>query len=443
MSWVDIVIIALVVMFGGFGVWKGVQKSALALGAFLISFIIAFFLANVVSEGLLNVEAVRRFVFGDDVNGATGFSLYGWVLNSMSDTVPTEFLTKNFIEPILKVVTGYRGYTDTFTVQNGYALYLAFNMFSVIVGLALFLVIRGLLSIVTMIVKSFIPRKKSAGNRVGGLFVGFARGGIWALVLSVVVSVIGGFTFASGFNAIEKEFEESVIGKYVYQGAYGIKNGAFIPGDDMYARLVDKSGFAVKGGEEEEPDPLAGKKDELYIELYNLNYSSGDAYEKNEAGEIVFDESAIKFDGNAYVETGFDAAVKAITDYNAALAESIKSGSLDSIDATALDGYLTIRTDIYGEIYGGEDNLFGHLHNYMNAISEAKTTSSDASQEIVDIRNAALSEHYDAIVRHLNELKTLYAGFTLMTESETVGSLEIPTYPEKLTVEELIAAPAE
>ena len=75
MSWIDIAIIALVVLFGLAGVLKGVKKSALSLGAFLVAFVLAFFLANVVAEAFMGIEGVKNFVVGNGVGEGADCSL--------------------------------------------------------------------------------------------------------------------------------------------------------------------------------------------------------------------------------------------------------------------------------------------------------------------------------------------------------------------------------
>jgi uncharacterized membrane protein required for colicin V production len=91
----------------------------------------------------------------------------------------------------MEIIGKYPGYTDAFTVNNGLALYLAFMTFSTVVGIGIFLVARMLLMIVTMIIKSFIPKRKSAVNRLFGFVVGAARGAVWSLAFTLVFSVVG------------------------------------------------------------------------------------------------------------------------------------------------------------------------------------------------------------------------------------------------------------
>ena len=101
MSWVDIVIIALAVLFGTIGVLRGVQKSALSLGAFLVAFLVAFFLANTVAEGFLGLEAVRKFVMAPE-----GFSLFTWLRDNIPGTAGASesFIDVNFYRPVAAII---------------------------------------------------------------------------------------------------------------------------------------------------------------------------------------------------------------------------------------------------------------------------------------------------------------------------------------------------
>ena len=156
MSYVDIAVIALLVLFAGFGILTGVKKSALSLGAFLIAFLIAFFLAKPVAEGFLNIEGVRNFVLG-----TKGWSLYSW-LSSFSSAFGngSDFVNSHFYQPVINIISEFPGYTESFTIAQGQAIYYAFLIFSAIIGVGLYIVARILLCIATMIIKSFIGRQK-------------------------------------------------------------------------------------------------------------------------------------------------------------------------------------------------------------------------------------------------------------------------------------------
>ncbi len=424
MSWVDITILAVIALFAVFGVLRGVQKSALSLGAFLVAFVVAFFLSKVVAEALLNIEGIKAFVMGDG-----GWSLYTMLDKGIGSIEPSEFITKNFYEPVLERIGEFAGYNAEFTVADGTALYLAFVLYSGIVGVALFIIARLLLCIVTMIIKSYIPRKKSAGNRACGTLVGLARGAVWALVITFMFGFVGGFSFMGGIAKVETEYENSVVGKYFNSAAYGLRNKLYLPDANMFARIVDKSGLAVIEAEPEEPDPLDGKRNELFVQFMNLNYDSGSGYKIDpETGKIEMLDGPTPLDPAAFAESGFDTVVKAITEYNVKAAESITGDahSLATADATVLDAYkATLEDGVYVLLYGGDNPLFTVLTNYNNAIVRNKDLE---NAELIASENAKLAEQYAQITAILDSIKAKFGELGLI--SDAVGALSLPDYPD-------------
>ena len=415
MSIVDIVIIALVAMFIVFGIWKGVQRASLGLGAFLIAFVIAFFLAKVVAEALLGVDGIRSFVLGSD-----GWSLYTWLQKGIGSAEPSEFVVKNFYEPIMKIIGGFTGYTETFTPSDGLALYCAFLMFSAIVGVGVFLVARLVLCIPTMIIKSYIPRRKSGANRAIGGLVGAARGFVWAMALTIAFTTMGGFGFVGGFAKIESEYEQAVIAGKVNEWSYDVRNKMYLPNADMFARIVDKSGLTVDEEEEPPTDDLFGDKLDIYIDLMNLNYASGTPYSCDPTtGELTKDETGCTLiDPELYEGTGLDEVFRAIMAYNDQAATSIGQGSLDDANSGTLVRYKEVLWDGSNSIYTVlvQQSLLTDAQNYASKIKEFRETGTESS---LAEDNRQLGLLYAKIESELNSIKTLYA------ELETAfGALE-------------------
>ncbi len=441
MSWVDIAIIALVVLFGGLGVWKGVQKSALSLGAFLIAFIISFFLAGVVAEALLNIDGIKNFVLGGE-----GWSLYTWIDKGMGSSpwLDKSFTGSTFFKPMFEVVNNCKSKLPmAFTVHDGVALCAAFTLFAALVGIALFIVVRALLCIATMIIKSYIPRKKSAGNRVGGFFVGAVRGAAWALVITIIFSTVGGLTFASAIDKTEDEYEKSVFGKPFNTVAYSLKNDLFIPDEEQFIRLLNKSGIGAKKdeGEEEKPlTPVEKERNRLYAEIMNLNYKSGSRFTVNETTGALEEHTEITdvINPDDFTEIGFKEHVKAVVEYNNKIGAAIKSGVINSADIDKIAEYADVRLNIYGYFYGAETGMITPLRDYT-AIFTDETFGTLTEEKPVNDHNKAMKEDYDIIVAAFDGLKTEYAKFDLLVASSQVGELTIPAYPE-LKVETVKAA---
>lgn len=411
MSWVDIVIIALVVLFALVGVLRGVKKSAVALGAFLVAFLIAFFLANIVAEAMLGIEGVKKFVLGSD-----GFSLYTWLLKALSATeenvfVPSDFISEHFYAPVTEIISGFSGYTTTFTQVEGMALYLAFTVFSAICGVGLFIVARLLLVIVTVIIKIYIGKKKSGLGRLFGFFVGVVRGTIWAFVITIIFSCFGGFTFIGGIDKIETEYESSVIGKYVNEYSYAVKNKLFLPDEDMFSRIVKVSGLTTDS-EDEPNNDLIGLKLEIYCDLLNLNYDGANGVAYSYTNGTFSDNSGNcnLISVSAYEESGFGAVVSAIMEYNRRAADGIKNnGTLDNATPATLSSYKSIIQQGNGSIFSQWNTLLSDLHNYELEISESKDLT---HPELITSANASLKTAYDDLIVKFEAIKSTYASLS-------------------------------
>lgn len=444
----DIIVIALLALFGVIGVLIAVKKSLLSLAAFLVAFVIAFFLSTVVAEALMGIEGIRTFVIGGD-----GWSLYTWIHGGIGESVSAHYpidwttlellpdqtptaLGTNFYAPILEIVKGF-GYTAQFTADQGVSLYLAFIMFSAIVGVALFIVIRLLLIIVTAIIKSFIEKRKSGVARFFGLLVGMVEGFCVSLALMIILSTMGGLTFVEAFNNISGDMETSVIAKHVNGWAYGIRNGVFLPNADMYGRIVELSGFTVKEEDKEDDrgSRLIGKDIEMYNDLYNLNYLNGNPYYTDLEGYGVEpdDKTRDMFDYTLYSDSGFGAAVKAITEFNAASAEKIKeAGSLLNLGMTntEITLYIEYIHDAKNSIHniwrgnnGDQQPIFVLLSNYETYIDQNKNL---ATESAITAANAELTKQYNDLVSEFGRLKDQYNNI-----SEHFGTIDwdeiIPT----------------
>ncbi len=408
MSWVDIVIIAFVVLLAGLGVLKGVKKSSVALVAFAVAFVIAFFLSNVVAEAMLNIEGVKRFVLGGE-----GFSLYTWLYKSIGSSEPSEFLVENFYRPVLDVIGGYAGYTPEFTIAQGQALYLAFTVFSAIVGVGLFLVARLLLTIVTVIIKSYIGRKKSGLSRLFGFFVGAIRGAAWAMAITIVFSAVGGFSFVGAFDKVESEYEKSVIGKYVNQYSYAVKNKLFLPDADMYARIVDKSGFAVKGGDETPPADVTGTRLDIYISLMNFN-CTGDKYSKDAQDKLTVNEEVAELNPAVdFGDSGYAELITSIMNYNTNAATGIWNRTLlaDDISAAELGNYMNIIQSGNDSIYNAWNDIITDLRNYEFKIDDSRGIT---NEDVIRSVNADLKTLYDSINGKLDSLSAKYASLSAL-----------------------------
>ena len=423
MSYVDIAILALVALFAVTGVLRGVKKSTLAFGAFLVAFVISFFLAKVVAEALLGIEAIRMFVIGKD-----GFSLYTWLNGSIvigegnsvmfaGETAPSEFISDNFFAPMIELVGGY-ALNESFTISNAVALCSAFTVFTAIVGVGLFIVVRVLLCLVTMIIKALIGRKKSWLGRLGGFGVGALRGACWSIALTIALSTIGGFTFNGAIGKIESEYERGVISPYVNQISYSVKNKLLLPDLDMFSRIVAKSGLVLKDDDVDPEHDIMGAERDLYIDFMNLNYSDT-AYSYDTAtGKITVNDQAHKREPSEFETSGFDAVVEAIMAYNEAAANKIRTDRvLRDTDNATMEIYKKVLNGKEGStIYTKWSDIQTSLSNYELKIADGNMqTSQDGKEEA----NNVIKTAYNSLVEKFDSLKTSYAEF-----GDALGALE-------------------
>lgn len=418
MSWVDIVIIALVVLLAGLGVLKGVKKSAVALGAFLVAFVISFFLAKVVAEAMLGIAGVKQFVLGSD-----GFSLFTWIRSMLGDaeefTGYSPFIIDNFYNPVMDIIGQSNA---TLNIIDGRALYLAFVVFSAIVGVGLFIVIRLLLTIVTVIIKSYIGKKKSGLSRALGFFVGAVRGFAWAMAITIVFTSIGGFTTLNAFNTVEGEYEKSVIGKYVNDWSYTIRNKLYLPDADMYARIVDASGLTVDEGDKT-PTDVTGARLDIYISLMNFN-CMGDKYSKDLDDKLTVNTEVAEISPDTdFNDGGYANVIKSIMNYNATAAKGVWDKELLSGDvpATELGQYMDIIQYGSESIYNTWNDLLNEFRNYEVLIDDSRDIT---NASVIEAVNRDLKSRHDRINDKLETLSSQYAA--LATDFGAFPELTLP-----------------
>ena len=208
MSWLDLAIIGIVVLGAFLGLWRGFFKSVISLFGWLVSFIIAFFITKPIVGALLDAEKVKNFVVGD----GSGWSLYSWIYRSLPD------LSSGFWSKLLKSLISVA--TDVAASGNGdvntnVALMLANGVFSVIVCLGIFIVIRFLLLLFTMFANAMTKDKLTgAANRLFGLVIGAVKGVGFVCVIMVLMT----FLMGVGFMApVREQLDKSVIGAPLYK----------------------------------------------------------------------------------------------------------------------------------------------------------------------------------------------------------------------------------
>ncbi|MCH5351397.1 MAG: hypothetical protein J1F39_05480 [Clostridiales bacterium] len=447
----DIIVIALIALFGVIGVLIAVKRSLLSLGAFVVAFVIAFFLANVVAEALLSIDGVRSFVIGN-----SGWSLYTWIYGGLSGALEAHYpidmatyemvsggtptaLGTSFFAPIIAIIKDY-SYSAQFTADQGLALYMAFVMFSGIVGVGLFVVIRVILVVVETMIKAFIRDKDDNGKipgpaRAFGLIAGMVKGFAVSISLLILVSTLGGVLFLNltsdneSPKSIGSDIESSVITKHVTGWGFAARDALFLPNFDMYGRIVEASGLTVKEEHVDSGKGLIAHDLEMYNYFRNLNYYNGDPYTKNADGYGVEPDnvSEYRFEYKRYKEVYFGNVVRAILEYNDAAADKIKeAGTLVDLGMPAnkvqtylefIHGSTVSINGIWRGSNGGNNSIYVMLENYRNTLERNKMAESEAV--INDVNNELISQH-KKIIDEFARLQDQYNNI-----SEFFGALDI------------------
>ncbi|MCH5164981.1 MAG: CvpA family protein [Clostridiales bacterium] len=416
MSWIDIGIIALVVLLGLFGVWKGLKKSLLSTGAFLIAFLLAFFLANVVAEALIGIEGIKGFVLGDGFDEKSSFSLANWIYHSLQKegTSISPYIMKHFYNPIIEIIA--KAKVDI-SPDQGLAVYLAFLMFSAICGVGIFIIVRFLLVIVTVIVKSYIGKAKTPLTRLFGFIVGAMRGAMWAFAITLVFTCFGGLTFMPAFGAVEKEYEHKngVVCESFNNGAYYIRNNLFLPDSDMYGRIVERMG-KKDPKPNEDLEKLTGGRLELFINLSNLNYENSPWTIDQATKKRKFDENdATPINASEFAKVGFENVVKAILEYNKAAAEFVDNlenlKDLSEANFVAYNGIIQSNTT---SVYNNMNSLMTNLRAYIVDFEYGQTLTGQT--EIDNWNNTTLSDDYNKIKLTLQAIAEQYGAIQEFAE---------------------------
>ncbi len=414
MSWIDVALLALVVLVGLLGLWKGAKKSALSFGAFLVSFLLAFFLSTVIAEALLGIDGVKNFVLGNGVGENAQWSLANFIYASYKEPDANSYLFANFYKPIKDIVAsavdanGKIASVEGINVQQaGFALYGAFMMFSAICGVGIFIVVRLLLIIVTTIVKTYIEKKKlTVISRLIGFLIGAVRGALWVFAFTIVFSCFGGYTAVPGIQSIQNEYgDKAVMCNYLDDWAYGLRNKLLLPNADGYGRLVE---MVYKKTSTENPDAekLAGDELKVFINVSNLNYDGEPWSIDAQTKKRKFDDSSetVKLRvASEFGATGLDVAAQAILDYNKSVAEKIdaKTTGLKQENFTTLNG-------VMANVDAAMNDLWAKLRKYEQDCTTAPDKEQDNWDSVLDSK---LSADYTAIQSAVAELKAKYQPF--------------------------------
>ncbi|MDE7405860.1 MAG: CvpA family protein [Clostridiales bacterium] len=438
MSWIDVALLALVVLVGLLGLWKGAKKSALSLGAFIVSFVLAFFLSTVIAEALLGIDSIKNFVLGNGVGDKAQWSLANMIYSGIGSMKldPKSYLFTNFYKPMTDVIKTATSANATIpssgiSVENaGFALYGAFMMFSAICGVGIFIVVRLLLIIVTVIIKSYIGKKKTVVSRLVGFLFGAIRGALWVFAFTIVFSCFGGYTFVPGIQSIQNEYgDKAVMCNYLDDWAYGLRNKLLLPDKDAYGRLVEMV-YKKKTADNSKAEKLTGNELNLFINVSNLNYD-GAPWSITAQKKRKFDDSDANIKlrvASEFGASGFDTVAQAILDYNTSIAGKIdaQTTGLKSENFTTLNGVTT-------NINTAMNDLWEKLRTYEFTCTTAPDREKDNWESLLDSK---LAGEYKDVTDAIDELKAKYETFSV-TFGEKFGEFPILELPERVNASDV------
>lgn len=279
MSYIDIAIIAIVVLCALMGLWKGFFKTVISFFGLLVSFMAAFFLTKPVVGALLDIDAVKNFVVG----GGSGFSLFGWISGKLSD-ITSEGVLGTLLSPFIKLSE-----SQGVDVHTGVSLLLANGIFSIMVCIGLFIVIRFILLLFTMFANAMSKGKfVGALNRLLGLIFGAVKGAWHVCVLMFILSFLLGFSFMA---PVRNQIDNSVIAAPVYEQVTKLSEKFITGGEDTLIKLLDLHDKANKPGEQPEAKPehgvykYASSGDEDSV--FEIELMAGGKFEQRSEGTIL------------------------------------------------------------------------------------------------------------------------------------------------------------
>ena len=348
MSYFDIGIIAVVVLFALLGLWKGFFKTLISFFGWTVSFLIAFFLTKPVANALLDVARIRHFVLGV----GDGWSVYQWISGKLASD-GLGFLT-TLLKPL--VATSEKAGVPS---EIGVPLLLANGMFSAVVCLVMFLSIRLLMLLFTLFANAMTRDKfKGSLSRFLGFLIGAAKGGTVVCYVMVFFS----FTMGLGFMApARKQLDKSVIALPVYNQVVKFTDKYLAGDDDTLTKLVDLLGLEMGGRLPEEPEEPEepGDPAPAYCGTYTGTMTQGDE------NPIVMTYTLVLDKNGTYT-----------------LTISVNDGSNDSVFTGTYDwdeenGTLTLHTGAGDEEY---DIIDGAI-DYDGAILEKESTGEEPGGE--------------------------------------------------------------
>jgi|GEM_PF-3496241 len=268
----DIIIIIVVAIFGIVGLITGFRRSLVSLAGFIVSLLITVLLASIVTDAMLGVNWIANLVAGQE---SSLFAFFHRNIVTELDYITIEYMRNAYyyggeqaidaiflgggfdfssvfmmiIYPLVRsaatsplMLNSYMG-----TARDLFALELAYGTAILITGSLLFIVLRILVTCISIVLKPKRPieeptRAKKAAGSIVAMILGMLRGFVYAGVILAVLSLM------SGFAVMDRPMEEvrgSVIARVISNTTNTVSELVISsrPEDVRFNRLLDAAGF--------------------------------------------------------------------------------------------------------------------------------------------------------------------------------------------------------
>ena len=231
---IDIVLVALIVIFAIIGLIRGFFKTFLSFFGTIVSLVISILLAKTVANALLQIGFIQKMFGGDGIvagwisKGLNKMSaeLFGTVFTAQNSTelaadltaagIPA-FLAKILAGPVSKLNFAGQG----LTLAQILSPVLANIVWLIIITLLLFTILKIILALLNKLFNFLTKSKAISGlNRLFGFIVGALKGGVIVGFILLVSALLSSAKFMAPYNealnntVIAKPFN-SIVYEYV------------------------------------------------------------------------------------------------------------------------------------------------------------------------------------------------------------------------------------
>ncbi len=198
-SYIDLIIIALVVLGALVGLWKGVGKSLIGLVCFAVAVLVCFFVSDYCLKFLLGVEPIKQLALGEQTSLRS-------LIGSMIDADATG-VVKALYSPLIERYADIGGAAAWgVSTEEFLSVAMSLHMFTVLITVILYFAARIVASIIGFALKIiFVHGVPKLGSRLGGMAIGAVKGALVSALLLFVVSFIFPFGFSQSVtDAMDK-----------------------------------------------------------------------------------------------------------------------------------------------------------------------------------------------------------------------------------------------